>query len=135
MKRLQEELALDFQWWPAAGVSAVAEPLPVKHLSRGFLDRFHDQQEVRVERAPDLLTLLAGAVRVLIEANRTDVPPDGLDVLLNVVALHRLDSLCHLWKELEQCAPGRLLQAAFAAGGPIRANRAISISDNRLQFN
>jgi hypothetical protein len=65
----------------------------IESFPRGFFNRFHNRHKVGIESALHLLARLAGAVGRVIGANRADVPADGLDVRLNVVALDAQDSL------------------------------------------
>jgi hypothetical protein len=104
----------------------------VEGLPGGFLNRVYYQHEVRIERALYLLPGLAGAVGGLIGANRADVPADGFDVLVDVVALDPLDGLRHLGKEPEQSASNGGFPAALSVHRAIRANPANPVSDNRF---
>src|SRR5580700_8325971 len=109
-----------------------ADLLLVECLSGGLFDGIHHQEKVGIERALDLLARFAGAVAGLIGTDRTDVPADGLQVRVDVVALHRLNGLGHLRKEPEKSATGGFLQAALAVGCAFRTNAANPVSDNRF---
>jgi len=104
----------------------------VKGLAGGLFNRIHNQQQIGIEGALHLLTSLAGAVRGMIDAYRTDVLPNCRDVLLDIVAVHRLDGLGHLREKAEQSATGGLLQAALAFYGTLGAYFTDAISDNGL---
>src|SRR5437762_881534 len=109
-----------------------ADTLLVESFPGGFLDGFHDQEEISVERALDHLARLAGAVGRLIVADGADVAADGVDVWPDVVALHRLDGAGDLREQPEERAGRRLLEVASAIDGAFGAELADSVSDNRL---
>src|ERR1019366_1172281 len=98
----------------------------------GFFDGVHHQQQIRIEGALDLLANFAGAIPRLFLADRTDVAPDGLNVLVDVVAVDRLNGLDHLGEKTEQRATGGALQVALALGGPFRAHTTDPVPDNGL---
>ena len=78
----------------------------VECLAGGFFDGVHHQQQVGIQGALHLLARFARAVVRLVVADRTDVAPDGIDVLLDVVAVDRLNGLGHLGEKAEQGATG-----------------------------
>lgn len=86
-------------------VSAAAEfgrPFDfVKSSPRGLLDCIDDKQWIRIEGALRLPARLTIAICRLFVANRTYAQANGLNVVVDVVALDRLNSLCHFWKQPE----------------------------------
>jgi len=104
----------------------------VKGLTGSLLDGIHHQEKVGIEGAGDLPARFAGAVLGLIDTYRTDVPADGLQVGVDVVALHRLNGFRHLGKEPEKGATGGLLQAALAVLRACGTDAANPVSDNRF---
>ena len=80
----------------------------------------------------DLPARFAGAILRLFLTDRTDVAPDGINVLLDVVAADRLNGLGYLGEKAEQRATGGVLQTALALIGPFRAHTADAVSDNGL---
>jgi hypothetical protein len=106
----------------------------VESSPSGFLDGIHDQKQIGIQGTLDLLAGFARAVLSLSGANRADVAADGFDVLLDIVALDRLDGLGHLGKEAEEGAPGGFLQAALTLYSALSANVADSVADQNLEF-
>src|ERR1035437_477208 len=98
----------------------------------GFFGGGRRQEQIRIEGRLALLANFAGAIPPLFLTHRTDVAPDGLNVLVNVVAVDRLNGLDHLREKTEQRATGGALQAALALGGPLRAHTADPVPDNGL---
>jgi hypothetical protein len=70
----------------------------------------------------------------LFGANRADVAANGFDVLLDIVAVDRLDGLGYLGKQTEQGATGGLFQAALPLYGAFRTNAADPVADQNLKF-
>jgi hypothetical protein len=101
----------------------------IESFPGGFLDGIHNQKQIGIQCAPDLLAGFAGAVASLIGANRADVAANGFNVLLDIVALDRLDGLGHLRKEAEQGATGGLFQAALTLYGTFGANATDPVAD------
>src|ERR1022692_2408055 len=104
----------------------------VEDPAGSFFDGFHHQQQIRIQRALYLLANFAGAIPRLFLTDRTDVAPDSINVLVDVVAVNRLDRLRHLREETEQRATGGVLQTALAPGGPFRAHTTDPVPDNGL---
>src|ERR1017187_4740990 len=96
----------------------------VERLAGGFFDGVYHQQQVRIERALHLLANFAGAIPRLFLTHRADVAPYGINVLMDVVALDRLNRLGHLREKSKQRAIGGALQTALALGGPFQIGRA-----------
>src|SRR5581483_9310753 len=108
--------------------------LLVKGFAGSLFDRIHHQQQIGIQRTLHLLARLAGAVAGLLLADRADVVPDGIDVLVDIVAGDGLDRLGYLREKTEQGATGGLLQPALAVYGTLGAYLANPIADNRLYF-
>jgi hypothetical protein len=100
----------------------------------GFLDGIHNQKQIRIQGALDLLAGFARAVVSLPGANRANVAANDFNILLDVVASDRLDGLGHLGKEAEQGATGGLFQAALTLHGTFGANAANPAADQNLEF-
>jgi hypothetical protein len=100
----------------------------------GFLDGIHNQKQIGIECAPDLLAGFAGAVVSLPGANRADIAANGVEVLLDIVAADRLDGLGYLGKQMEQGATGGLFQAALGVYGTFGTNAADPIANQNLDF-
>jgi hypothetical protein len=106
----------------------------IESFPGGFLDGIHNQKQIGIQCAPDLLAGFAGAVASLPGANRADVTANGFNVLLDIAAPDRLDGLGHLGKEAEQGATGGWFQAALSFYGTFGANAADPVADQNLEF-
>src|ERR1035438_3848662 len=104
----------------------------VEDPASGIFDCVHHQRQICIERALHLLAHFAGAIPRLFLTHRTDVAPDGVNILADVVAHDRLNGLGHLGEETKQRAIGGALQAALALGGPFRADTTNPVPDNGL---
>ena len=74
--------------------------LPVETLPGRLFDRFHHQQQIRIQRALHLLPGLACAIRAC-SGRRNRHRAGWHQYTLNVVAVDRLDCLGHLREELK----------------------------------
>jgi hypothetical protein len=75
-----------------------ADARAVESSPRGLLNRINDEQQIGVKGTSHLLALLTIAICLLFLANRTHAQANGLNVVVDIVALDRLDSLCHFRK-------------------------------------
>jgi hypothetical protein len=105
-----------------------------KRLSGGFFDCVYHQEQISVESALDLLAGVAPSAGVLIGADGTNPTPNGLDVIVDVVARYRVDRLCHLGEQPEQSTTGRIFKPASTVNRAAGADFADLVPDNRLYF-
>jgi hypothetical protein len=105
-----------------------------KVLAGGFLDGFHNQQQVGVQGALHLLSKTATAGAILGSADGAHFSPDGADVILQIVAIDGLNGFGYLWEETEEGTARGLLQPTVSIDGTVRTNRANPVADHCFQF-
>jgi selT/selW/selH-like putative selenoprotein len=113
----------------AAGARAV------ERSPRRFLDCIDNEQQISIEGTLHPLARFTIAIWGLFVANRTHAKANRLNVVVDIVALDRLDSFCHFRKQTEQGTRRGIFETAAAVHSPVRADATDLVAYDSLDLN